>query len=360
MIKLIKVQLIEIRNILKYGLHEYFSNQPELPITEIQEIYESINESFFIKWDIFYLILTLRNKNFTSFSRLILFISEYLRHCALVLQSVNYVYELEFDNSSNFLEAQFSFAHREDLYGDHRKKYFFIKKKSKLDLINTLISILPCFSFKKLFFKKLLWRARKYKKCQFPDKISVLEGRSIDGRALLWVAQERNIKSKVFWRKPLMYCYSKKRLLIRDNLDYPMELDRPLWKKNNIIPLSEKLTFKEKTLILLPTFNEFSRAHDWLDNLLKVVDLGSIAISIHPTYTHHMSNLPQNYLNFIDDDKKNYLNKYKNFIGLHSTLLVDAQNRDKVVISICFDRIALEYAEATLSGINIYDAQQLS
>ena len=145
--KVFKSSKAAVVALFRNGIHEYFVNQKEYPIDLIQKIYESTEADFYIKWDLYYLSLTLENKKFKSLTRLFLFIIEYARHFISVCKEINYIYDIEYVASEGFLEAKFCFVERNDLYIHGNRNYMEIYRKQGPDIINSLHAIIPCFSF---------------------------------------------------------------------------------------------------------------------------------------------------------------------------------------------------------------------
>ena len=356
----IKNLLKEITLLLKNGgYHSYYVTGPPLPLKKVREIYSNSKTDFIIYRDIFVTNLTLENINNKSVIKVILFLYEYLRLVYMVLKDSNWVFSINDFDSNEVYEACFRSEDydRNDLIPKNNKELG-IYKIQKNDLINSFILTLPCFTFNQLYKKRLVWLSRKFRNCNLPNKIIILEGESLEQRALYHYAKISNIEINIKWNIASNYLYTKEDLLHKKDLDKPVPVIRPITDNifNRIELINKVISIENDLLMIVPADFGTQRCIKWILECKNIIKANRYFFSIHPNSKNLIKPVEDLGFGKIDYDKENYFTNYDHFAGSYSTLIQNASDQRKHVYSVAFNEIDLEYIDAMMSNIKIYDA----
>ena len=336
------------------GYHSYFLVGPPLPVKKVREIYLRTNHDFIVGWDMFYLNLTLEDKKYKSINKFLLLIYEYIRHVFVVINNSNWVYKSSIDNDENTYEVYFRNNDRADQNPFCGHEALNITQTKKIDLINSIKAILPCFSFRKLFKKKIVWHATKLRFCNLPKEVIIEECRSVEHRALFLYAIKNGIKVKISWRNSSSYLYSKDELKNNKNLDMPVELIRPNFIDNNIEILNKPIIIQDDLLIVVPSMFKTEEIISWVRSAVSFIKAREYYFSVHPSSSHLIKPLNDLKIGKIDHEKDKYLTKYRYFSGTYSTLIQNAKKSGGITYPLAFNEHELEYMDAMMSNITIY------
>jgi len=336
------------------GYHSYFTVGPPLPVKKVREIYLRTNNDFIVGWDMFYLNLTLEDKRYKSINKFFLFIYEYIRHVYVVINNSNWIYISSLDNDEDTYEVYFRNNDRTDQNAFCGYEALNITTTNKIDLINSIKAILPCFSFRKLFKKKIIWHATKLRFCNLPKEVIIEECRSVEYRALFFYAIKNDIKVKISWRNASTLFYSKDELKNNNNLDMPVELIRPNYIDNNIQILNKPIIIRDDLLIIVPSMFKTEEIISWVRNAVSFIKAREYYFSIHPSSTNLIKPLNDLKIGKIDHEKDKYLKKYRYFSGTYSTLIQNAKKSGGITYPLAFNEHELEYMDAMMSNITIY------
>ena len=341
------------------GYHSYYVTGPQLPLKKVREIYINSKTDFVIYRDIFVTNLTLENINNKRVLRVILFLYEYLRLVYMVLKGSNWVFCINDFASNDAYEVCFRSEdlNRNDLIPKNYKELG-VYKVQKNDFINSFILILPCFTFNQLYKKRLVWLSRKFRNCNLPNKIIILEGESLEQRALYHYAKTKNIEINIKWNIASNYLYSKEDLLHKKDLDKPVPLIRPTTKNifNRIEVINKVISIENDLLMVVPADFGEERCINWILKCKNIIKANRYFFSLHPSSKNLIKPIEELGFGKIDFDKINYFTNYDHFAGSFSTLIQNASEQKKNVYSIAFNEIDLEYIDAMMCNIKILNA----
>lgn len=352
----LKTIFFDIQSLISGGGYSaYYKIGPPFTLDKAREIYKKSECDFVIRRDIYCKNLTLERFKNTLILRVVLFIYEYVRHVYIVIKDPNWLYTTNFD-SNEVCEAFFRNNDRHDrkpVLGHHELSINIVRRS---DIVNSLIAILPCLSFKKLFKKRLLWQANKFKYCKLPKKIIISECESMEERSLYYYANQQNVEINIYWPYPSSYFYSKDELMNNQNLDMPVKLIREKYVNNIIHKVHEGIQINGDVLILVPADYGINTIIEWVINCKNTIHAKRYFFSLHPLSSDLMPHINNLNFGYIDDQKDNYLDKYEHFIGISSSFFEIAAKEGKNIIPIAFSELELEYCDILNSNRNVYDA----
>lgn len=337
------------------GYHSYYRIGPPFPLEKVRQIYNKSQCDFVIHRDIYVKDLTLERFNNRFIFKLSLFIFEYLRHVYIVLKRANWLYKNNFDDTNEKHEVFFEDINRLDLKS-HEYSVMSVYEVRGYDIFNSFIAILPCFSFNKLFTKRLIWHSNKFRYCELPKHIIIRECDSLVSRALYNYAKSINISISISWVIAGKYLYTKDELINNQNLDRPVELIRPKYIENVIHNLDKPIIVNDDLLLVIPADYGVERIIQWIIDCKNAIHAKRYFFSIHPSSKYLIQHIEKLDFGKIDHDKNNYINKYECFAGMYSTLLKNATHREKKVFTIAFNDIDIEYCDLMNSDTTIYNA----
>jgi|TARA_B100001093_G_scaffold41707_1_gene35456 hypothetical protein len=338
------------------GYHSYFLVGPPLPVKKVREIYMRTNHDFIVGWDMFYMNLTLEDKRYKPVIKFLLFVYEYIRHVYVVINNSRWVYKSSMPNGEDTYEVYFRNNDRVDQNPFCGYEALNITQTSKNDFINSIKAILPCFSFRKLFKKKIIWHATKLRFCNLPKEVILEECRSVEYRALFYFTIKNDINVKISWRNSSTLLYSKDELKNNKNLDMPVELIRPDFIDNNIQILNKPIIIEDDLLIIVPSTFRKEEIISWVHKTVNHIKARKYYFSIHPSSSHLIKPINDLKIGKIDYKKDKYLMKYRYFSGTYSTLIQNAKKSGGITYPLAFNEHELEYMDAQMSNITIYKA----
>ena len=352
----LKIIFFDIQSLISGGGYSaYYKIGPPFTLDKAREIYKKSECDFVIRRDIYCKNLTLERFKNTLILRVVLFIYEYVRHVYIVIKDPNWLYTTNFD-SNEVCEAFFRNNDRHDRKPALGHGELSINIVRRSDIVNSLIAILPCLSFKKLFKKRLLWQANKFKYCKLPKKIIISECESMEERSLYYYANLQNVEINIYWPYPSSYYYSKDELMNNQNLDIPVKLIREKYVNNIIHKVHEGIQINGDVLILVPADYGINTIIEWVINCKNTIHAKRYFFSLHPLSSDLMPHINNLNFGYIDEQKDNYLDKYEHFIGISSSFFEIAAKQGKNIIPIAFSELELEYCDILNSNRNVYDA----
>lgn len=331
-----------------------------LSVREEQCIYRGVKADFSIKWDLYYLEMTLAVSLFPRIARVFLLIHGNYSLWKFVLGNSGWVYEANYDRSAEVCEVYFRDSERSDMGPFLGYPECSITRKNRRDALNVLRHLRVHFTFRRLFAGRVDYLARKFENAVLPKTVILQEGRSLEYRSLYAHARAKNTNIEFSWKYPGSIFYDETELFSQSNLDYPGRLHRRPYIKNEIVKLAGRLKFEEDVLIVVPTFNSMQQNLQWVRSTIAVTTASGYFLSVHPTYRHLRPALLNEPDVTIDDLKSEYMRKYKIFIGCYSTLLAQAVDNGKTVIAIGYNKDQIERMNASLSNFTIHDASALA
>jgi hypothetical protein len=337
-------------NIIKNGYASFWNTEIELETENAIRIYSDQSQvDFLIRWDLYYLNLTIDQLKLNNFLILILWLREYFLN---LFKNIFFYKKTYFiDGPINYnINYMILFSDREDL-DKLFKKYEIIFKAKTIKLsskktihisFKSIFNSLLCFSFQDIFKSRLKSINFKIDTTNLNSILYLYEGRSLEYRALYKFLKQNGCKINFFWTKSATNHYSINELSTSGNLDYPEKLYRPEHKIGNIINTINELSFTESILIVLPTFSNYNQILIWISAIRQFCKAPSYAYSLHPTaHKNLLFDLLDN--EFIDIDKSNYMNKYNNFIGFDSNLLLMALDNSKEVYPVAINDTQIKF-----------------
>ena len=337
------------------GYHSYYRIGPPFALNKVREIYEKSKCDFVIHRDVFVKDLTLERFNNRIILKLCMFIYEYLRHVYIVIKRVNWLYEVSFHDVSQKHEVFFADIKRPDLKSD-KYNLMSVYEVQGNDMLNSFVAVLPCFSFKKLFKKRLMWHSKKFRYSELPKHIIIKECDSLESRALYEYADRKNITISISWPLAGRYLYTKEQLINDQNLDRPVELIRPKYVENVFENIDKPIIIDDDILLVVPADYGVDRIIQWIINCKSAINAKRYFFSIHPSSQYLIQHIDKLDFGKIDYDKDNYFKKYEYFAGMYSNLLKDASDNKKNVITIAFNELDIEYCDVMNSNTTIYNA----
>ena len=348
-------ELLLLKNNGAYTAYHYIGRS--CSVRDHRRIYQKVEADFSIKWDIYYLELTLAVSLYPRISKIFLLILGNYSLLRFLLKNRGWVYQASYPNKASVCEVYFRDAERNDLRPFLGHPECSISRLRKRDIFNALRHISFHLTFRGLFASRVRYLANKFRSLRLPETIILEQGRSLEYRALYAHARTRNINVEFSWKNPSSIQYSLEDLSSQSNLDYPGPLHRRPYQKNKIVHLDNQITFNEAVLIVVPTFVSTGEILEWIRNTVDLVRAPRLFFSIHPSYMHLRSVLIKEEYISIDYSKAEYLQKYGIFIGCYSTLLAQAVDQGKSVMAIGYSNDQLERMQAQLSNFTIHDAR---
>ncbi len=345
------------------GYAAYHNIGRPLSLGDQRRIYWEIEEEFEIKWDIYYLKMTLAVSLYPRISKFFLLILGNYYLLRFVLINRGWVYQANYPTKSSIYEVYFRDNERDDLRPFLGHPECSIKRQKKSDIFNSFRHIRFHLTFKDLFLNRVSFLASKFKDLNLPETIILFEGRSLEYRSLYSYVRyfSRSTNVEFSWRYPTGgVLYEIADLYGQSNLDYPGRLHRNSYRKNKFVELAKKVYFDKDVLIVVPTFNSLEKILKWLRKTVSIIIAPRYFFSLHPSYQNLRSMLAEENYATIDESKSEYMNKYDTFIGCYSTLLLQAAEQGKAVMAIGYGHEQLEIMNASLSDLTIYDARALA
>lgn len=353
-----------IFNIFKYGFGYFWYSPNKFNLLNYRIIYNQLNGiEFVVKWDLFYLNLTISLFKYKYLAICILWFREYLYNIYLSLNP----FKVIFYTNEKFVSGMsyiILFESRQDLINNIRVSHLLKNSQilvlnTKIILVNPLKLFFTCLtklSFVDIFKFRLDCINFDLQISEGNVKFHIYEGRSSYFRALYsyLISQSINLKISFFWLKPSSLPYSKLDLLSNSNLDYPVDLIRPMRNSNlTIHKLNDLIIFDQTILIVLSTFHSGEDLSNWIRQIKSIFKAPAYAYALHPS-VHQTLILDLQKDEFIDYNKNNYDVNYKYFIGFDSTLLFAAENSCKVVYSIAFNDNDFDFLKEVTDLNSIY------
>lgn len=333
-----------------------------LSVDEQRDIYHGIDADFSIKWDLYYLELTLAVSPYPRIARFYLLVYGNISFIAYIIKNRNWVYKAIYPTEGNIFEVYFRDCDNER--SDLRPILGFpectVVRREHNDWGNMFCHLLPSSSHRRLFAKRVDFFEKKYRFARFPRRVILFEGRSLEYRSLYTFARKNEITVEFSWSSPRALLYDSGSFQENANLDYPGVLHAKSPLENDIVQLSESLRFDNDALVVVPTFNSTSEILEWICKTTNLIKCRKFFFAVHPTYPHLKPELIKYGFDSIDDLKVEYMQKYDVFIGSYSTLMMQALEQGKCVIAIGYDQEQVSRMNESLSGITIYDASVIS